>query len=36
MKKQEATIRKKLGCDNVNFRVVVEGGKVKLKASAGQ
>jgi hypothetical protein len=33
--KQEATLRKKLGCDKVDFRVVVEGGKVKLKASAG-
>jgi hypothetical protein len=34
--KQEATLRKKLGCDKVDFRVVVEGGKVKLKASAGR
>ena len=33
--KQEKAVRSKLGCDKVNFRVVVEGGKVKLKASAG-
>jgi len=33
--KQEAALKKKLGCDKVNFRVVVESGKVKLKASAG-
>jgi len=32
---QEAALRKKLGCDKVDFRVVVESGKVKLKASAG-
>jgi len=31
--KQEAALKKKLGCDKVDFRVVVEGGKVKLKAS---
>ena len=33
--KQEQAVRDKLGCDKVNFRVVVESGKVKLKASAG-
>ncbi len=33
--RQGTALREKLGCDNVNFRVVVEGGKVKLKASAG-
>lgn len=33
--KQEAAVRQKLGCEKVNFRVVVESGKVKLKASAG-
>ena len=32
--KQQAAVRKKLGCDEIDFRVVVEGGKVKLKASA--
>lgn len=31
--KQEAALKKKLGCEKVAFRVVVEGGKVKLKAS---
>jgi hypothetical protein len=35
VKKREAALKKKLGCDQVNFRVVVEKGKVKLKASAG-
>jgi len=35
VRKQEAAIRKKLGCQKVDFRVVVESGKVKLKASAG-
>lgn len=34
VKKQEAAVRSKLGCERVNFRVVVEDGKVKLKASA--
>jgi hypothetical protein len=34
--KQEAALKKKLGCDKVDFRVVVEGGKVKLKASANR
>jgi hypothetical protein len=33
--KQEKAVRAKLGCEKVNFRVVVESGKVKLKASAG-
>lgn len=33
--KQEQAVRQKLGCEKVNFRVVVESGKVKLKASAG-
>lgn len=32
--KQETAIRSKLGCENVQFRVVVEGGKAKLKARA--
>jgi len=35
VRKQEAALKEKLGCDKVNFRVVVEAGKVKLKASAG-
>jgi hypothetical protein len=34
VRKQETALKKKLGCDKVNFRVVVEAGKVKLKASA--
>ena len=33
IRKQETALRKKLGCERVNFRVVVEKGKVKLKAS---
>lgn len=33
--KQEAAVKKKLGCDSVDFKVVVSGGKVKLKAAAG-
>ncbi len=33
--KQEKAVKAKLGCEKVNFRVVVEAGKVKLKASAG-
>ncbi len=32
--KQEAQIRKKTGCEQVKFRVVVEQGKAKLKATA--
>jgi len=34
IRKQEAALRKQLGCEKVQFRVVVESGKVKLKASA--
>ena len=33
IKKQEAALRQKLGCERVKFRVVVQDGKVKLKAS---
>lgn len=33
--KQEAAVKKKLGCDRVDFRVVVQDGKVKVKAAAG-
>jgi hypothetical protein len=33
--KQEAAVKKKLGCERVDFKVVVQGGKVKLKAAAG-
>ena len=33
--RQTEQLRAKLGCENVNFRVSVEGGKVKLKASPG-
>jgi hypothetical protein len=33
--KQEAAIKQKLGCDRVDFKVVVEKGKVRLKAAAG-
>jgi len=36
VRKQEAALKQKLGCDKVDFRVVVEGGKVKLKASPGR
>jgi hypothetical protein len=32
--KQTTALRDKLGCEDVNFRVTVEKGKVKLKASA--
>jgi hypothetical protein len=32
--KQEAAIKKKTGCDQVDFKVVVTDGKVKLKAAA--
>ena len=31
--RQEAAIREKTGCERVRFRVVVEGGKAKLKAT---
>jgi len=34
IRKQEAAIKKKMGVDRVNFRVEVENGKVKLKATA--
>ena len=34
VKKQEAALKQKLGCDRVKFKVVVQDGKVKLKASA--
>ena len=33
--RQEAAIKKKYGCDKVDFKVVVSGGKVKVKAAAG-
>ena len=33
--KQEAALRKQLGCAKVSFKVVVQDGKVKLKANAG-
>jgi hypothetical protein len=33
LKTQEAAIREKYGCQSVRFRVVVEAGKTKLKAS---
>ncbi len=33
--KQEATLKKKFGCEKVDFKVVVQGGKVRLKAAAG-
>ncbi len=35
IQKQEAALKKKLGCERVDFKVVVEGGKVRLKAAAG-
>jgi hypothetical protein len=31
--RQRAAIREKFGCDEVRFRVVVEGGKARLKAT---
>ncbi|MAE95094.1 MAG: hypothetical protein CL910_10575 [Deltaproteobacteria bacterium] len=34
LEKQEAAIRKKTGCERVKFRVVVEEGKAKVKATA--
>ena len=34
VEQQEKAIRAKLGCDRVDFRVVVESGRVKVKASA--
>lgn len=33
LRSQEGAIREKFGCQSVRFRVVVEGGKAKLKAS---
>jgi hypothetical protein len=36
IKKQEAAVKKKLGCESVDFKVVVQDGKVRLKAAAGQ
>lgn len=33
--RQEAAAKKQLGCDRVAFKVVVQDGKVKLKAAAG-
>jgi hypothetical protein len=35
IRKQEIAAKKKLGCDRVEFKVVVQDGKVKLKAAAG-
>ena len=32
IRKQEAALRKQLGCERVSFRVVVQDGRVKLKA----
>ena len=32
--RQEAAIKKKFGCEKVDFKVVVKDGKVKLKAAA--
>ena len=33
IEKQGAALRSKLGCDRVNFQVIVRDGKVKLKAA---
>jgi hypothetical protein len=33
--KQEAALKKKFGCQKVDFKVVVQDGKVRLKAAAG-
>jgi hypothetical protein len=33
LEKQRSALREKFGCKDVKFRVVVEGGKTKLKAS---
>ena len=33
IEKQRAALVEKYGCKDVKFRVVVEGGKTKLKAS---
>ena len=34
IRRQEAALKDRLGCEKVDFRVVVSDGKVKLKASA--
>jgi hypothetical protein len=34
VEKQSKALRKKLGCDQVDFKVIVRDGKVKLKASS--
>lgn len=34
LRKQEAAAKKKLGCDRVDFKVIVSDGKVKLKVAA--
>lgn len=36
VKKQRSALRKKLGCDDVNFHVIVRDGKVKLKATVAR
>jgi len=35
IRKQEAAVKKKFGCERVDFKVVVQDGKVKVKAAAG-
>ncbi len=35
IRKQEAALKKKFGCKRIDFRVVVQNGKVRLKAAAG-
>jgi hypothetical protein len=35
IRKQEAAVKKRFGCERVDFKVVVQDGKVKLKAAAG-
>ena len=35
LRRQEAAVKEKLGCEKVAFKVVVQDGKVKLKAAAG-
>jgi len=34
--KQEAALKKKFGCERVDFKVVVKDGRVRLKAAAGE
>jgi hypothetical protein len=34
IRRREAALKDRLGCDTIDFRVVVSNGKVKLKASA--